>query len=103
MVAVAHPDVEFEREPVEQSSFAAQYLQLCVAVFVPHRRLDRSAQIGRDQLHSVTNAQDRYVNFLIKIGRDTRSIFVRYARGSARKYHTFWLLGGDLFDGEAKW
>ncbi len=74
-----------------------------MAVFTPRRRLARTAEIDRNELHAVTNSKYRSPNLFVKIRRHTRSVLVRHARGPARKDHALRTLRGDLVRRKMKW
>jgi hypothetical protein len=90
VVAVAHPNVELEGKLVEQGGLAAQHLERRGAVLAPRGRLARAAEVDRDELHPVTNAEDRDVDPVIKVGSHARSVRIGHTRRTSRKYYTLW-------------
>src|SRR5258708_7496035 len=73
-----------------------------MAVFTPRGGLDGTSEVGSNQLHSVADAEDRGVYFLVEIGLHPRRILVHNARRAAGQNHAFWLLSHDLVRREVK-
>src|SRR5258706_9226216 len=73
-----------------------------MAVFTPRRRLARSSEIDGDELHAVANTEDRDLNFLVKIGLDTRRVLVGHARRAAGEDHSFRPFRGYLVSRKMK-
>src|SRR5436309_4653659 len=69
-------------------------------VFALRSRLDGTAEIGRDELHSITDPKDRNLGPLVKVVGETRRILIAHTGRTAGEDDTLRLLRDDLINAE---